>query len=131
MKRLARPIVALMGLASIGMALALWVGMDGVLPRLGIAPSDLASGLVGRATVRADIAGLFGGMGLAMLIAAQRLSRTWTNAVLIFASLAITGRIISLIMDGAPVLVWPPILIEAISIMILLWFRSSLPAGRL
>lgn len=131
MKRLARPIVALMGLASIGMALALWVGMDGVLPKLGIAPNDLASGLVGRATVRADIAGLFGGMGLAMLIAAQRLSRTWTNAVLIFASLAITGRVISLIMDGAPVLVWPPILIEAISIMILLWFRSSLPAGRL
>lgn len=131
MKRLGRPIVALMGLASIGMALALWVGMDGVLPRLGIAPNDLAGGLVGRATVRADIAGLFGGMGLAMLIAAQRLSRTWTNAVLIFASLAITGRIISLIMDGAPVLVWPPILIEAISIMILLWFRSSLPAGRL
>ena len=131
MKRLARPIVALMGLASIGMALALWVGMDGVLPRLGIAPNDLASGLVGRATVRADIAGLFGGMGLAMLIAAQRLSRTWTNAVLIFASTAITGRFVSLILDGASAVVWPPIAIEAISIMILLWFRSSLPAGRL
>lgn len=131
MTRLARPIVALMGLMSIGMALALWFAMDGVLPRLGIAPSDLASGLVGRATVRADIAGLFGGMGLAMLIAAQRLSRNWTNAVLIFASTAIAGRIVSLILDGAPAVVWPPIAIEAIAIAVLLWFRSSLPAGRL
>jgi hypothetical protein len=131
MKRFARPIVALMGLLSLATALGLWFAMDGLLPQLGIAPNDLASGLVGRATVRADIAGMFGGMGLAMLIAAQRLSRSWTNAVLIFASTAITGRIVSLILDGAPAIVWPPIAIEAIAIAVLLWFRSSLPAGRL
>lgn len=131
MKRFARPIVGLMGLLSLATGLGLWLALDALLPTLGIAPNDLASGLVGRATVRADIAGLFGGMGLAMLIAAQRLSRSWTNAVLIFASAAIAGRIVSLVLDGAPALVWPPIFVEAVAIAILLWFRSSLPAGRL
>lgn len=131
MKSLARALVTLSGLASIGVALGLWFGIDALLPKLGLATTDLGAGLVGRATVRADIAGLFGGMGLAMLVAALRQSRAWTNVVLLFVCVAITGRFISLGLDGAPALVMPPIVIEALAILLLLWFRSGLPARSL
>ena len=67
MKTILRALVGLSGLLSILMVLGLWFGMERILPAIGLMTNDLANGLVGRATVRADIAGLFGGMGLAML----------------------------------------------------------------
>jgi hypothetical protein len=128
MNSLARALVSVIGLLSLATALGLWFAMQGLLPNLGIAPTDLADGLVGRATVRADMAGLFAGMGIAMLLAVRHQSRAWTNAVLLFATTAITGRIVSVVMDGGPAIVWPPIAIEAAVIALLLWFRRGLPA---
>ncbi len=130
MTKFARLLVGLMGLFSIATAFGLWFKMDSLLPQLGLSMSDLGGGVVGRATVRADIAGLFGGMGVAMILAARLQSRFWANAVLLFVTIAITGRIISVIVDGGPALVWPPIAIEAIVIAVLLWFRRGLPAAR-
>lgn len=130
MKMIARGLVGLSGLLSVLTALGLWFGMDRLLPNLGLTINDLGDGLVGRATVRADIAGMFGGMGLAMLIAAVRHSRAWTEVVLVFATCAITGRIISLVLDGAPSVVFPPILVEAVAIALLLWFRQGLGSAQ-
>jgi hypothetical protein len=126
MKTLLRALVGLSGLFSIVMVLGLWFGMERILPAIGLMTNDLAGGLVGRATVRADIAGLFGGMGLAMLIAATRESRAWAGAALLFVSVALAGRLIGLALDGAPAEVIPPIVIEAFTVALLASYRARL-----
>ena len=126
MKTVLRALVGLSGLLSILMVLGLWFGMERILPAIGLMTNDLAGGLVGRATVRADIAGLFGGMGLAMLIAAYRESRAWAGAALLFVSVALAGRLIGLALDGAPAEVIPPIVIEAFTVALLASSRARL-----
>lgn len=121
-----RILVGLAALASLILALGLWIGQEQVIPALGIATTDLGGGIVGRATVRADIAGLFGGMGICMLIAAIRQSVPWVNAVLVFAVMAIVGRFISLAVDGGGDVAIQPIIVEAVTIGLLLWLRASL-----
>ncbi len=121
-----RILVGVAALGSIILALGLWLGQEQVIPALGIATTDLAGGLVGRATVRADIAGLFGGMGICMLIAVIRQSVQWVNAVLVFVGVAITGRFIGLVMDGGGDAVIQPIIVEAVTIGLLLWLRAGL-----
>lgn len=126
MTNVARLLVGLSGLFSSLMALGLWFGMERLLPNLGLAPSDVADGLLGRATIRADIAGLFGGMGITLLIAARTQSRAWTQVALLFLSVAFTGRLVGLVLDGAPAAVIPPLVVEGVGLAILLWFRSGL-----
>jgi hypothetical protein len=121
-----RILVGVAALGSLILALGLWLGQEQVIPALGIATTDLAGGLVGRATVRADIAGLFGGMGICMLIAVIRQSVQWVNAVLVFVGVAITGRFIGLVMDGGGDAVIQPIIVEAATIGLLLWLRAGL-----
>ncbi len=121
-----RILVGVAALGSLILALGLWLGQEQVIPALGIATTDLAGGLVGRATVRADIAGLFGGMGICMLIAVIRQSVQWVNAVLVFVGVAIMGRFIGLVMDGGGDAVIQPIIVEAVTIGLLLWLRAGL-----
>lgn len=125
-----RILVGVAALGSLILALGLWLGQEQVIPALGIATTDLAGGLVGRATVRADIAGLFGGMGICMLIAVIRQSVQWVNAVLVFVGVAITGRFIGLVMDGGGDAVIQPIIVEAVTIGLLLWLRAGLSNQR-
>lgn len=121
-----RILVGIAALGSLILALGLWLGMEQVIPALGISTTDLAGGLVGRATVRADIAGLFGGMGICMLIAVIRGNVQWVNAVLVFVGVAITGRFVGLLTDGGGNAVIQPIIVEAVIIGLLLWLRAGL-----
>ena len=52
-----RILVGIAALGSLVLALGLWLGTEQVIPALGLSTTDLGGGLVGRATVRADIAG--------------------------------------------------------------------------
>lgn len=121
-----RILLGISALGSLLLALGLWIGPDQVIPALGIATTDLEGGLVGRATVRADIAGLFGGMGICMLIAVIRQSTQWVNATLVFAGAALAGRLVSLVMDGGGTVALQPILLEAVIIGLLVWLRTGL-----
>lgn len=125
MKIIPRALVMLSALASIIVALGLWFGMENLLPGMGIATTDLADGLVGRATVRADMAGLFGGIGICAALGAIRQSRHWTNSALVLVSVAITGRFIGLATDGAASAVIQPVMVEAATIGLLLWLRAT------
>lgn len=119
----------LLGLAALGsliLALGLWFGQEQVIPALGIATTDLAGGIVGRATVRADIAGLFGGMGICMMLAVIRQNVQWVNATLVFVLVAIAGRFIGLAVDGGGAAAIQPIIVEAVIIGLLLWLRAGL-----
>ena len=120
MKHIARLLVGLIGTVSVLMALALWFNMEALVPQLGIVPM----GTLGRATVRADIAGLFMGIGLMMTMAAWKMSRSWAYGALVLVGSAVAGRLAGVLVDGGSPEIWPPILIEALAILILLWARS-------
>lgn len=126
MKIIPRALVLLSALASLIVALGLWFGMENLLPGMGIVTTDIGGGLVGRATVRADMAGLFGGIGICAALGAIRGSRHWTNSALLLLTVAITGRLIGLAIDGAASVVIQPVMIEAATIGLLLWLRATL-----
>ena len=121
MKLITRGLVGLVGALSILTALGLWFNMEASVARMGIEPI----GLVGRATVRADIAGLFVGIGVMMLMAAWKSSRSWAFGALVLTSGALAGRILSLLIDGSSAESWPPIVVEAVAVSLLLWARSA------
>ena len=120
MKQIARLLVGLIGTASLLMALALWFNMEAFVPQLGIETVSP----VGRATVRADIAGLFMGIGIMMVMAAWKSSSAWAYGALVLVGGAIAGRLVGVAADGAGPGIWPPIIVEAVAIAILLWART-------
>jgi hypothetical protein len=115
-----RLLVGLVGLLSLGVALRLWFGTFEAAQTLGLT----AHGPVGLATVRADIGGLFLGMGITAMVAALRQSASWITATLVFAACALAGRVIGLIIDGSVPGSWPPILVEVIGIALFAYARS-------
>jgi hypothetical protein len=120
MKMLVRILVGAMGLLSLFLLLNLWFHMEAVTGGLGIT----VEGLVGRATVRADIGGLFGGIGVFSLMAAWKQSRMWALGALVVISTAILGRLIGVLVDGSGPGVWGPIGVEVVMIGVLLWARQ-------
>jgi hypothetical protein len=120
MKRISRILVGLLGAVALRMMLNIWFHMGSVTGALGIIPG----GLVGRATVRADIGGLFGGIAVFCLMAAWKQSRLWALGALVLVSTAILGRLIGVALDGSGPGVWGPIGVEAVMIFILLWARK-------
>ena len=121
MKMLVRILVGLSGLVAVLMMLNLWFHMASVTGTMGLT----TEGLVGRASVRADVGGLFGGIGVFALMAAWKQSRTWALGALVLVSLAIAGRFVGVVMDGSGPGVWGPIGVEAFTIAILVWARQA------
>lgn len=121
MKMLVRILVGLSGLVAVLMMLNLWFHMGSVIGAMGLA----TEGLVGRASVRADVGGLFGGIAVFSLMAAWKQNRTWALGALVLVSLAIAGRFVGVVMDGSGPGVWGPIGVEAFMIAILVWARQA------
>jgi hypothetical protein len=120
MKMVVRILVGLSGLVSLLMMLNLWFHMGSVTGTMGL----VTEGIVGRASVRADVAGMFGGIGFFSLMAAWKQSRTWAFGALIMVSLAIAGRFVGVALDGSGPGVWGPIGVEAFMIALLVWARQ-------
>jgi hypothetical protein len=116
-----RILVGLIGALSVLTAMRLWFAMDSALTQFGVSPLNQ----VGRQTVRADMGGLFLGIGLFCVMAAWKQSRTWALGALVVTGAAIAGRLAGVLIDGAGAGVWPPIEVEAVVIAVLLWVRSS------
>ena len=89
-------------------------------------------GTQGLATMRADFTAFFVTGGAFALVAAWRAWRSPLLVPLSLLSIAITGRAISLIADGAPGKAFPPMLAEAVMIAILAlgWFRFDRECAR-
>ncbi len=120
MKNAARALVAILGLGSLFVGVSLWANQDEAIKQFAVQ----ALNLVGRATIRADNAGLFIGMGVMMLFAARQASRSWALAAAVMASSALAGRIVTIALDGTGPGTWPPMIVEVVSIAILVWARS-------
>ncbi|MGN6819291.1 MAG: DUF4345 family protein [Sphingomonas sp.] len=88
-------------------------------------------GTQGLATMRADFTAFFVTGGAFALLAAWRARRTPLLVPATLLGIAITGRVISLLADGAPARAFPPMAVEAVMLAILaLAWRQFDPEAR-
>lgn len=120
MSLVARILIGLQGLGSLIILTALWLAPVQMAKALQVEPV----GLIGSATVRADMGGLFAAIAIMMLMAAWKQSRMWALGALVVAGGALVGRLISVVMDGSGPGIWAPIGIEVFAVATLLWARS-------
>ncbi len=106
---ISRVLVAVIGLFSLFGSLQHWFKVDALLVERGIQ----AVGDIGRANIRADVGGLFIGIGLFSVIAAARLDKIWLLAAILLTGGALLGRFVSVAIDGYSPQVGPPMVIEA------------------
>ncbi len=117
MKLLSRALVGLIGILSLVSIRPHWFNLESLIAGRGIQAVDM----IGRANIRADIGGIFLGIGLFSLLAAIRQSRHWLLAATLLTGGALLGRFVSLVLDGYSTRVGPPILIEVCVITIYLF----------
>lgn len=128
LRRLLRLLVGWVGLFNIGLGLAFLLDPRGSAARFFVVPL----GTQGLATLRADFTAFFVTGGLFALVAAWRSTRAPLLVPLALLSIAITGRCVSLAVDGAAATAGPPMVVEAMMIAILaLAHRSFGPAKAL
>jgi hypothetical protein len=123
-----RILVGLIGLLSLFPAAQHWFGIEALVNERGLqAISD-----IGRANMRADVGGMFLGIGLFAIIAAWKEDRIWLTATILLVGGALLGRFISIAIDGYTLRVGAPMLVEAIVIAIFAfayWLWGKKPEG--
>lgn len=119
-----RILVGLVGAAAVLLALRIWMAPAQVAENLGL----VGMGGLGRATLRADVGGFFGAAGVMALAGAIRNDRRLLTAPLVMIGLALTGRVITLLTGGVTPAQVPPMMIEAVLVVILAGGRRLLGA---
>lgn len=110
-----RLLIGLLGLLALGQTGHLWLDPHAAGATLGLADQ----GLTGLATLRADIGGIFGGMGVLMLYGAVRTSPGALMATQVMAAVALTGRVVAALHDGFGQAQIQPMVIETIILCVL------------
>jgi hypothetical protein len=114
------------------------VGLFNILIGLGflLAPDKLAQafflmpiGSQGLATLRADFTGFFIGAAIFALIGAWRADPRPLMVPIVMLGLALTGRAVSLVMDGVGPEAIGPMVIEAVMLALLFVARRSFATG--
>lgn len=123
MNKLMRGLVGLWGLFFVTMAMAAWFRTGLFAGQLGLSPL----GLLGNATVRADIGGLFLGIGIFSLAAAWKQSRNWLLGAMILLVAALAGRLVGAALDGTDDATLMPMVVEFLSIVTMLAARRFWP----
>jgi len=122
MQTFVRIIVGVAGVLAIGLAARFLQSPVALAATLGVAPV----GELGIATLRGDFGGFFGVCGILAIAAAIRNSATLVAAPLIAIALALTGRIISYVIDGGGAAVLQPMLVEMTLLIVLGLGRATL-----
>jgi hypothetical protein len=115
MRNVTRAVVGLAGLFNLVLGLGFLIDPA----QAGLQFFLLSLGTQGLATMRADFTAFFVTGGTFALIAAWRTWRTPLLVPLMLLSIALGGRVISLIADGAPGKAFLPMIAEALMIAIL------------
>ena len=126
MRNVIRGIVGLTGVFNILLGIGFLVDPA----RLGTRFFLISVGSQGLATMRADFTAFFLTGGVFALVGAWRAWRTPLIIPLCLLGIAISGRAISLVVDGAPAQAFPPMLAEAAMIAILALGWRSFDWGR-
>jgi hypothetical protein len=114
---ISRILVTVIGLFSLFAAARHWFRIDALVAERGMQ----AVGDIGRANIRADVGGVFIGIGVFAIIAAAKTDRTWLLAALLLTSGALLGRFVSVAIDGYSSRVGSPMIVEAAVITIYLF----------
>lgn len=122
MQTIARVLVGVVGLLALLLALRIWIAPEEVAAQLGIQ----AAGPLGIATIRADMAGFFAAGGGLSLFAAIRNRAGLLTAPMTLIGLALSGRIITVVMNGVSNDMIPPMAIEAVLLAVLAFGRMRL-----
>lgn len=122
MQMIARILVGVAGLLGVLVALRLWMAPEDVAAQLGIQ----AAGPLGVASIRADIAGFFAAGGAFSVLAAIRNRAVLLTAPIVLIGLALTGRLITLALNGVSNDMIPPLAVEAVMLAILAFGRMRL-----
>jgi hypothetical protein len=109
-----RVVVGVMGLLGILIALRIWMAPAEVAAQLGVG----ASGSLGVATIRADMAGFFGGVGALAVFAAVRNRSALLLAPLLLIAIALAGRLLTVVLNGYSEEMAVPIAIEAVLLLV-------------
>ncbi|UPT64231.1 MAG: DUF4345 family protein [Hyphomonadaceae bacterium JAD_PAG50586_4] len=115
MKLVLRIVLGLAGLLFIVIGLSFWANPANPAARLGI---EAASAL-GTSSLRADMAAFFGVAGFLTLGAVVRSNARLITAPLLMIAVALTGRIITVIVDGYTPDMMQPMVIEAVLLALL------------
>ncbi|MDO8410153.1 MAG: arylsulfatase [Phenylobacterium sp.] len=110
-----RGLLGAVGLLFVAIALRIWTRPESMAATLGLA----AQSPLGLATLRADMGAFFAGGGLFVLAAAVRDKRSWLAPAQALLSLALMGRVVSLLAGGWDLMSLPPMVLEAALILIL------------
>ncbi len=115
MLNLVRGLVGAVGLVGLLLAAMFLLRTEPAAAKFGLQ----ALGPLGLASLRADMVGLFGAVGVLSLTAAVRNRGDLLLAPLILIGLALSGRTISLLMTGPAPDLFPPMVVEAVLIAVL------------
>ena len=91
-----RILIGLVGILALLVSIRLWTAPAKVGAILGL----VSDGVAGTATLRADVAGFFAGMGLFSLLAAWRGDRRLVVVPLVLVGLALAGRLLNAVLLG-------------------------------
>lgn len=121
-----RVLVGVLGLLALATAARIWVDPAAASAQMGL----VVTGPLGQATLRADVAGLFAGIGGLSLVGAVKGDGRWLLAPLCLVVAALAGRLLNLALAGYTVEQAPPILVEIVIALILgAAFRVLKPSG--
>lgn len=109
-----RVVVGVVGLLGLLVAARMWMAPVELAAQLGVAPANA----LGLATIRADMGGFFGGAGVIALISAIRGRGGLLIAPLVLIGIALSGRILTVVLDGFTQDMGPPMAIEAVLLVV-------------
>ena len=110
MRMLVRVLVGVAGVLALLMAAQLWMHPAAPAAKLGLQ----AQGVLGLATIRADIAAFFAAAGVLSLAAVIRGEAKLMTAPLLLVALALAGRIATVAASGYSHEQLPPMVVEAV-----------------
>ena len=118
---IARILVGLMAAFFFAMGLLFWFQLDAQTAQFQIK----AAGLLGNASIRADFGSFFLSVGIFCGYASWKKSGGAAAAAALLFGLALLGRGLTIILEGAAPGAIEPMVVEAVSVAILLWARSG------
>ena len=120
-RKTVRVLIGLVGLLALLLALRLWIAPAAAGSTLGLSIQSPT----GIATLRADVAGFFAGVGLFSLYAAVRGDRRALTVPLVLVGVALGGRLLTALLMGLSAQQYAPVAIEAALVVLFLAGRRG------
>jgi hypothetical protein len=122
LQNILRVTIGLFGVVFIVLAAGFLLDPAQAAAKLGVGPL----GPLGVATLRGDFLGFFGAGGVLAIVAAVRNDARHLAAPLLLIAMALAGRLITVVTSGYDAAIGPPMLAEAVIVLLLVFGRRHL-----